>query len=333
MRYYTDPTTYQNINNLTNGAPRPAVIGDGGSATGPAPFNTIVTNAGGSGPVWAASELAPNITTTHQLIHLIGKATSAGNSAYMGFNWTGNGNALNALNFGFYGKDNLFSILYSGKIGVNNTGPAALFDIIGTDTSSSTLSFSIANGTPTRLLGVYNDGGVYMLGKVGINNSMPAALLDVIGVDTSSSTLAFSVANNTPTRAFGIYDNGQIYMQGKVGVNNPGPAALLDIIGLDTSAASTSLAVGNSAPIRAFAVYNNLDVVIGTGVFQSSLSVTGGFAYLPFTNSSSGAGGIPTGTPANAALGPACVVNTVTGYLDCYWGAAWHKIAFSTGAG
>lgn len=44
--------------------------------------------------------------------------------------------------------------------------------------------------------------------------------------------------------------------------------------------------------------------------------------------------GTPTGNPTFTTGYPAaCAINQVGGYLDCYWGGAWHKIAFSGGAG
>jgi hypothetical protein len=59
----------------------------------------------------------------------------------------------------------------------------------------------------------------------------------------------------------------------------------------------------------------------GTGL---SLSATAGFVQLPFT------AGIPTGAPSGNTN---CAVDTTNGYLNCYYGAAWHKIAFAAGAG
>ena len=68
------------------------------------------------------------------------------------------------------------------------------------------------------------------------------------------------------------------------------------------------------------------DVVLG---IQTGLgaAATSGFTH-PFAFTSS----IPTGVPANTTT-PPCVVNTATGNINCYYGAAWHHIAFSAGAG
>lgn len=76
------------------------------------------------------------------------------------------------------------------------------------------------------------------------------------------------------------------------------------------------------------------DQVLGSGVFLPALNTTAGFAHLPFTNASSGSGGIPTGTPGNTS-GPACVFNDVTFVLNCYSpsAAAWKHVSFSANAG
>ena len=58
------------------------------------------------------------------------------------------------------------------------------------------------------------------------------------------------------------------------------------------------------------------------------LAATAGYFGFPT------AAGITTGVPTFAGTGSAnCVVDTTNGYLNCYYGAAWHKIAFAAGAG
>jgi len=55
-----------------------------------------------------------------------------------------------------------------------------------------------------------------------------------------------------------------------------------------------------------------------------SLSTTSGFIQLPYQN------GVPTGAPSGNTN---CAIDISNGYLNCYYGSAWHKIAFSAGAG
>lgn len=76
------------------------------------------------------------------------------------------------------------------------------------------------------------------------------------------------------------------------------------------------------------------DLISGSGANLSALNVTAGFFHFPFTNGTSGSGGVPTGTPATVN-GDACVWNDVTFVLDCYSAsaAAWKHVAFSASAG
>lgn len=76
------------------------------------------------------------------------------------------------------------------------------------------------------------------------------------------------------------------------------------------------------------------DLTVGSGANLGSLSVTTGFFHFPFTNATSGAGGVPTGTPGTIN-GNACVWNDVTFVLNCYSAsaAAWKHVAFSASAG
>ncbi len=76
------------------------------------------------------------------------------------------------------------------------------------------------------------------------------------------------------------------------------------------------------------------DQIMGSGAQLSALSATAGFLHLPYTNATSGAGGIPTGTPANTS-GPACEWNDVTFVLNCWSpsASAWKHVAFSAAAG
>lgn len=67
------------------------------------------------------------------------------------------------------------------------------------------------------------------------------------------------------------------------------------------------------------------DVMIG--VMAPATNATSGFMYVPSP------AGEPTGTPANAAAGTAVVIDSTNGFLDAYYGSAWHNVAFSPGTG
>jgi len=75
------------------------------------------------------------------------------------------------------------------------------------------------------------------------------------------------------------------------------------------------------------------ETVVG-GTQLPALNATTGFFHFPFTNATSGSGGIPTGTPANI-FGNACVWNDVTFVLNCYSASAgaWKHVSFSASAG
>ena len=90
---------------------------------------------------------------------------------------------------------------------------------------------------------------------------------------------------------------------------------------------------GASSPAAAISTFQG-DNTFGSGANLASLSVTTGFLHFPFTNATSGSGGVPTGTPATIN-GDACVWNDVTFVLNCYSAsaAAWKHVAFSAAAG
>lgn len=84
---------------------------------------------------------------------------------------------------------------------------------------------------------------------------------------------------------------------------------------------------GGGAPVW-FYVDGSLSTLFTGGVNINavtglSLTATAGFVALPFT------AGIPTGAPT---LNTNCAIDTTNGYLNCYYGAAWHSIAFASGA-
>lgn len=76
------------------------------------------------------------------------------------------------------------------------------------------------------------------------------------------------------------------------------------------------------------------ETVVGAGTNVTGLNGTAGFFHFPFTNATSGAGGIPTGTPSNI-FGDACIWNDVTFTLNCYSASAgaWKHVTFSASAG
>jgi hypothetical protein len=163
VRYYVDPTTYQNINNLAAGSPRSAIVGDGGAVGGPAPLNVTVTNASSSGFfTWADTELAPNLATGASVIRLLGQSATTGDSGFWNFTYQGANSASNAMSLGFYAGPTPLTVTNGKKVGINNTAPVAYFDEISGDNTGATLAFSVANSNPTREFGVYDNGSIVM---------------------------------------------------------------------------------------------------------------------------------------------------------------------------
>ena len=111
---------------------------------------------------------------------------------------------------------------------------------------------------------------------------------------------------------------------------------------VDTPAAGTShymnlfniiVTTGIGTPLTSLTTIAG-ELVAGGGSQFSALNLTTGFFHFPYTNATSGAGGIPTGTPASIN-GDACVWNDVTFTLNCYSAsaAAWKHQTFSASAG
>lgn len=70
---------------------------------------------------------------------------------------------------------------------------------------------------------------------------------------------------------------------------------------------------------------SGVDTEIGTNGLVAGSVI--GFLGLPSSTA------IPIGVPTHAAFGPLCEINVTTGNLNCYYGSAWHHIAFSANAG
>lgn len=105
-------------------------------------------------------------------------------------------------------------------------------------------------------------------------------------------------------------------------------------IPLDVAGTATGITLGAGTATLVRIGSATADQILGSGVFLPALNTTTGFAHLPFTNASSGAGGIPTGTPANTS-GPACEFNDVTFTINCWSpsAAAWKHVTLSASAG
>lgn len=148
----------------------------------------------------------------------------------------------------------------------------------------------------------------------------------LIGVNNTCDTPNSSISNY-----IGICgSNGVVFSV--TGTGTPA-TSVTTIAGTLTSGIITSAQHTNgSSPTQLGSATS--DVVLGSGTQLSALNVTVGFAHLPYTNATSGSGGIPTGTPATVD-GDGCEWNDVSFTINCFSASAnaWKHVTLSANAG
>ena len=214
-------------------------------------------------------------------------------------------------------------------VGINlngNTNVTVSANTIFDDQGTKTMAFTLDGtaGANTQVL-------MNLLGAtIGGYNLTPASDTIVVG-GINGSPSAFSI--NTI-----------------LNVNNPinslGSANFMAIGGSATTVDPTLTASGSDSVVNLGLVCKGACSIVsaapisvgnnGTGinilqggvslnaVSALSLGANAGFVALP------NMAGIPTGAPS---LSTNCAIDTTNGYLNCYYAGAWHKIAFSNGAG
>jgi len=103
------------------------VEGNGDSNTGI--FAIDVTGSGAF--KWASTAIAPNLAAGNNIIHVLGQAESAKNSANFGFNYQSAGSNNNFLTMGLFGVDNILNITAAGYVGIATTAPKSPLHVVG----------------------------------------------------------------------------------------------------------------------------------------------------------------------------------------------------------
>ena len=81
-----------------------ATMGDGN-----APFRILPSSSSGTFQ-WASTAISASLGAGQTMVHFIGNALSAGNSGYLGFNYTGSNSGANFVSLGFYANDNILRV-------------------------------------------------------------------------------------------------------------------------------------------------------------------------------------------------------------------------------
>ena len=198
-----------------------SVMGDG-----TAPLRLSPTSSSGSFQ-WASTAISASLGAGNTMIHFIGNALSAGNSGYLGYNYTSAASGSNYVSLGHYANDNILRVYYgtyTQSLGsmrapifydsddtsyYANPASQSVFNrliISGGDSVSPTqiiqaavypmIDFTSdnvnANNRNWRLAGVYNSYGLFQfLSSTAANGTPTTARL---GIDGSSGYIGIGAA-------------------------------------------------------------------------------------------------------------------------------------------
>ena len=140
----------------------------GGTLTG----QLVISSAGGDGSAnirlvstasdsfnWASEATNASLTSGEYLAHIFGKEQASKNSAHIAFKYASDHGDDNALQFGFYGVNDIMNIYPTGSVGIGATSPGALLDVNNT-TAADNRTVAIFEGQGNG--SSQADGGQYV---------------------------------------------------------------------------------------------------------------------------------------------------------------------------
>jgi hypothetical protein len=252
--YYVTPNGTSNIYNLT-------IKGVMGNGTAPLQLSPVSSSGTFQ---WASTSISASLGSGQTMAHFIGNALSAGNSGYVGFNYTGAASGSNYVALGHYANDHILRVYYATYTESSGSMRAPIFydsdntgyyvDPSSTSSFYSGFTFAFSNPTfssPSYITmpgGAYfNSGTVYMEANLkargGVGNDAAPALTLTGG--TSGYT---QINGSARSPIFYDSDNTGYYLD----LNNTSIVNVIGFNGTSANAFGSGWAGGGGYPAYQF---------------------------------------------------------------------------------